>query len=86
MTTCVQAAVASQASARRIRCTWSRLAVRILRLEARAGTPVTLVRGMSISSAGVLLITTAMPDRPQSRSPFSPAAGSAASGQGSRGE
>ncbi|MET7642950.1 sodium-dependent transporter [Streptomyces sp. NPDC005426] len=44
---------------------WGRLAVRILRLEARAGTSVTLACGMSNSSAGAVLITTAMPDRPQ---------------------
>ncbi|WP_406457866.1 sodium-dependent transporter [Streptomyces sp. NBC_00876] len=45
--------------------TWGRLAVRVLRLEARAGTSVTLACGMSNSSAGAVLITTAMPDRPQ---------------------
>lgn len=44
---------------------WGRLAVRILRLEARAGTSVTLACGMSNSSAGAVLISTAMPDRPQ---------------------
>ncbi|MGQ4354449.1 bile acid:sodium symporter family protein [Streptomyces drozdowiczii] len=42
-----------------------RLAVRILRMEARAGTSVTLACGMSNSSAGAVLITTSMPDRPQ---------------------
>ncbi|MET8714898.1 hypothetical protein ABZV52_17230 [Streptomyces sp. NPDC004735] len=44
---------------------WGRLAVRILRMEARAGTSVTLACGMSNSSAGAVLITTSMPDRPQ---------------------
>lgn len=44
---------------------WGRLAVRALRLAAPAGTSVTLACGMSNSSAGAVLITTAMPDRPQ---------------------
>ncbi|MEV0915683.1 sodium-dependent transporter [Streptomyces sp. NPDC049967] len=44
---------------------WGHLAVRVLRLEARAGTSVTLACGMSNSSAGAVLISTAMPDRPQ---------------------
>lgn len=44
---------------------WGRLAVHALRLETRAGTSVTLACGMSNSSAGAVLITTAMPDRPQ---------------------
>ncbi|MFE1878984.1 bile acid:sodium symporter family protein [Streptomyces diastatochromogenes] len=38
---------------------------RLLRLDARAGASVTLACGMNNSSASAVLITTALPDRPQ---------------------
>ncbi|MFK0044595.1 sodium-dependent transporter [Streptomyces sp. NPDC090741] len=44
---------------------WGRCCARALRLTTPAGMSVTLACGMSNSSAGAVLITTAMPDRPQ---------------------
>ncbi|MGW7102772.1 sodium-dependent transporter [Streptomyces sp. NPDC054838] len=44
---------------------WGRWCARALRLGTPAGMSVTLACGMSNSSAGAVLITTAMPDRPQ---------------------
>ncbi|MFD9335005.1 hypothetical protein ACFWBF_11455 [Streptomyces sp. NPDC060028] len=44
---------------------WGRWCARALRLGTPAGMSVTLACGMSNSSAGAALITTAMPDRPQ---------------------
>ncbi|MEU8961721.1 sodium-dependent transporter [Streptomyces sp. NPDC048491] len=44
---------------------WGRCCSRVLRMSGPAGTSVTLACGMSNSSAGAVLITTAMPDRPQ---------------------
>ncbi|GHI09950.1 sodium-dependent transporter [Streptomyces cellostaticus] len=41
------------------------LTARLLRLDARAGASVTLACGMNNSSASAVLITTALPDRPQ---------------------
>ncbi|MCI3273898.1 bile acid:sodium symporter [Streptomyces cylindrosporus] len=41
-----------------------RVAVRALRLDARAGASVTLACGMNNSSASAVLITTTLPDRP----------------------
>ncbi|MFC0843593.1 bile acid:sodium symporter family protein [Streptomyces noboritoensis] len=44
---------------------WGRWSAHLLRLAAPARTSVTLACGMSNSSAGAVLITTTMPDRPQ---------------------
>ncbi|MGW4698867.1 bile acid:sodium symporter family protein [Streptomyces sp. NPDC004285] len=44
---------------------WGACWARVLRLGASARTSVALACGMSNSSAGAVLITTAMPDRPQ---------------------
>ncbi|MEU1229527.1 sodium-dependent transporter [Streptomyces sp. NPDC005828] len=44
---------------------WGRCCARVLRLTAPARTCVELASGMSNSSAGAVLITSAMPDRPQ---------------------
>ncbi|MET7920606.1 sodium-dependent transporter [Streptomyces avermitilis] len=42
-----------------------RITARVLRLDAHAGASVTLACGMNNSSASAVLITTALPDRPQ---------------------
>lgn len=59
------AALAVAATVCGLSFTIGRLAAHALRLDARAGASVTLACGMNNSSASAVLITTALPDRPQ---------------------
>ncbi|MEU6253900.1 sodium-dependent transporter [Streptomyces sp. NPDC047043] len=59
------AALAVAATVCGLSFTLGRVAAHALRLDARAGASVTLACGMNNSSASAVLITTALPDRPQ---------------------
>ncbi|MFF4351077.1 sodium-dependent transporter [Streptomyces sp. NPDC001530] len=63
------AALAVAATVCGLSFTLGRITARVLRLDAPAGASVTLACGMNNSSAGAVLITTMLPDRPHALLP-----------------